>query len=306
MKNQIEFRYFSGNEAEMFTFYRIPKALVTNEIFNGISTDAKLLYGLMLDRMSVSMKNGWIDRENHVYIYFSIEDIMKLLCCGKNKALKTMAELDAESGIGLVERRKQGLGKPALIYVKNFIIDEAAGAPEVYNSNFQKFTFQTSGGPFFKPQEVYISNPNKNKYSNTEESNISSYRGLENKMIRNDEKLCRSSVSKNIDLDLLKLRNPNEEELIDGICSLIVESMMSTSTEIVIASSRYPSELVKAKFARLRMDHVEYVLQCLRSNTTKVKNYKKYILAALFNAPDTIAGYYAAEVNHDMAQMGVQ
>ena len=112
--------YFYGCEAEQFAFYRIPKLLMTDDRFRGISTDAKLLYGLMLDRMSLSLKNGWQDEQGRVYIYFPADEIMSTLNCQSEKASKLLAELDSKKGIGLIDRVRQGQGKPTIIYVKNF------------------------------------------------------------------------------------------------------------------------------------------------------------------------------------------
>ena len=102
----------------MLSFYRIPKLLFTNDYFRELSTDAKVLYGLMLDRMSLSIKNKWFDVENRAYIYFSVEDTMELLNCKKNKALDTIKALEDFS---LIERKRQGQGKPAITYVKSFM-----------------------------------------------------------------------------------------------------------------------------------------------------------------------------------------
>ena len=111
MEKKMTFNYFYGTEADQFSFYRIPKALFTDSYFKDLSSDAKILYGLMLDRMSLSIKNQWFDDKNRAYIYFSIEDIMELLNCGRNKAIKSMRELDDETGIGLIEKHRQGFGK---------------------------------------------------------------------------------------------------------------------------------------------------------------------------------------------------
>lgn len=113
MDKKMNFKYFYGTEADQFSFYRIPKALFTNECFKDLSSDAKILYGLMLDRMSLSIKNQWFDEENRAYIYFSIEDIMELLNCGRNKAVKSLQELDDEKGIAtltvILRLNKHGL-----------------------------------------------------------------------------------------------------------------------------------------------------------------------------------------------------
>ncbi len=114
-----QFDYYYSEKAEQFTFYRIPKSLFTDERFSKLSSDAKVLYGLMLDRMSLSRKNGWIDRQCRVYIYFTLNEVMQQLGCAREKANRLMAELDSR-GIGLIETKRQGLGKANLIYVKDF------------------------------------------------------------------------------------------------------------------------------------------------------------------------------------------
>ena len=122
MSNGLEFNYYYGKEADQFTFYRIPKLLFTDTHFKGLSNDAKLLYGLMLDRMSLSIKNGWQDDQNRTYIIYTVEQIAEDLGCGKDKAVKVSGELDTIKGIGLIEKVKRGLGKPDIIYVKSFVI----------------------------------------------------------------------------------------------------------------------------------------------------------------------------------------
>ncbi|MCI6432951.1 MAG: replication initiator protein A [Lachnospiraceae bacterium] len=123
-KYDIEFDYYHGYESEQFAFYRIPKVLFTDDYFKDLSSDAKVLYGLMLDRMSLSVKNQWIDENERVYIIFTLEQVMQYMNCGKDKGVKILAELDTGKGIGLIERVKRGLGRPDIIYVKSFLIKE--------------------------------------------------------------------------------------------------------------------------------------------------------------------------------------
>ena len=120
MKEKLNLDYFYGIQAEQFTFYKIPKILITDKRFIGVSSDAKILYGLMLDRMSLSMKSGWIDNDNRVFIIFSIKEICEKFECSKDKAMNMFAELDSAKGVGLIERVKRGLGLPDIIYIKNF------------------------------------------------------------------------------------------------------------------------------------------------------------------------------------------
>ena len=164
MGDTINFDYYYGIEAEQFSFYRVPRLLIKDERFKGLSSDAKLLYGLMLDRMSLSMKNGWLDDENRAYIIYTVNAIMEDLGCSKPTCTKIMRELDSENGIGLIEKKRRGLGKPDIIYVKNFsfVSDEKEEnepsnhdvSTEVKRFNFKKQKNLTSGSKESELQEV--------------------------------------------------------------------------------------------------------------------------------------------------------
>ena len=130
MKEIVTTNYFWGQDVEMSQFYRVPKALYTGEYFRGISFEAKAIYGMMIDRVSLSIKNGWLDEDGKTYIHYSVADIMADTGCGKNKILKCLKEL--EEDVCLIERKKQGQGRPDIIYVKNFAIEEVE---EVLNVN---------------------------------------------------------------------------------------------------------------------------------------------------------------------------
>lgn len=156
---KVQFEYFRGMEAEQYSFYRVPKVLFTAECFKSLSCEAKVLYGLMLDRMSLSIKNRWFDEDDRVYIIFTVEEIMELLGCARQKAIKNIAELDTEKGIGLIEKKRLGLGKPNVIYVKNFMIQECPEPkPEEEQPenahNTQKYENQTSRSMEREFQEV--------------------------------------------------------------------------------------------------------------------------------------------------------
>lgn len=169
---EIQFDYFRGMEAEQYSFYRVPKVLFTAECFKSLSCEAKVLYGLMLDHMSLSIKNRWFDEEDRVYIIFTVEEIAELLNCGTQKAVKLMKELDDNQGIGLIEKKRLGLGKPNVIYVKNFILKEKCSpeqrgkAPENlgntqnsenHNSRIVKTTNQDLPESQFKNDENHTS-----------------------------------------------------------------------------------------------------------------------------------------------------
>lgn len=112
-------------------------------------------------------------------------------------------------------------------------------------------------------------------------------------------------IKENISFEDLLVAYPYERETIEGIKQLILETVLNKNESMVIASNTYPVALVKSKFLKLNYSHIEYVMDCFKSNTSKVKNIKKYLLAALFNAPSTIDSYHRAEVNHDMPYMTV-
>ena len=109
--------YFTERDAIEYAFYRIPKALITDPLYRTVSTDAKLLYGLLLDRMDLSMKKRWLDELGRVYFFYKIEAIQADLCCCKEKACKLLRELESA---GLIEKKRQGQGNPSRIYVKHF------------------------------------------------------------------------------------------------------------------------------------------------------------------------------------------
>ena len=151
--------YFYGDESEEFVFFKIPRQLITNPKFKHVSTDAKLLYGMLLDRMSLSARNNWYDSDTwRVYIYYTVEEICEDMTCGRDKAMKLLAELDTKKGVGLIERIKQGQGKPTKIYVKRFTTRTIPAHPvppppepfapisEVDFSNVQKSEIPTPRG----------------------------------------------------------------------------------------------------------------------------------------------------------------
>ena len=314
-----QFRYYYGDESEQFSFFKIPKLLITHELFRNLSNDAKILYGLLLDRMSLSQKNTWYDEENRAYIVCSIEEITELLNCSRNKAIKSLQELDTEKGIGLIEKRRMGQGNNTIIYVKNFLLAQeknsqqsnAETISEVQNVNFQKSKIRTSKSP--KNQLLEVQNMDYNNTYNIKTDNsetIDSNRIISRDEQRYDKRLdaeaelkaYQSLIKENIEYDCLMVSYPTERDTIEGIYELIVETVMSSGEKILIASNWYPTALVKSKFLKLNVMHVQYVLDMLRANTSKVRNIKKYILASLFNAPSTIDSYYRAEVNHDFPQ----
>ena len=319
----LQLDYYYGIEAEQFSFYRVPRLLIKDERFKKLSSYAKLLYGLMLDRMSLSMKNEWFDDENRAYIIYTIDSIMEDLGCAKEKAVKVLAELDSVKGIGLVEKVRRGLGKPDIIYVKNFAsiseqMDETSGSQkiklqEVRKSNFRKSENQTSGSSEIEPQEVGESNPNytnynQTNYNHTEESynnpiNQSATEKPQDDVIdsMDDAQAYIELIKENINYDHhMKYDGYGEKELYDELFGIICEVVCVKRKSIRVAGEDYPYELVKSRFLKLNSSHLEYVIGCMKETTTKITNIKAYMITALYNAPTTINHFYQQEVQHDM------
>ena len=193
---KIQFDYYRGMEAEQYSFYRVPKILFTAECFKELSCEAKVLYGLLLDRMSLSMKNHWLDEEERVYIIFTVEEIAELLNCGTQKAVKLLKELDSEKGIGLIEKKRLGLGRPNVIYVKNFLVqkndEENSDTSDLqncenHNSGVMKTTIQEFPKSQFKNDENHNSEDVEPIDIETERLEKEPYLSGEKKILENME-----------------------------------------------------------------------------------------------------------------------
>jgi hypothetical protein len=326
MPKNADLDYFYPNEAEQFSFYRIPKILFTDERYRDLSAEAKILYGLMLDRMCLSVKNGWFDGKGHVFIYFTLEDSLKLLNCGHGKAVRLFAELDAKSGVGLIERKKQGQGRPAKIFVKNFATDiknsenrkpETPAQPEIPVPESPKANFQEAAevqdskkGTSLLPKNGSAECPKpdgSNTYVNDTDLNDtdqSIYPATAAKEVSSHDdsmdaiEAYREIIKENISYDILKQKC--DVQRLDEIVDIMLETLCSRKKQIRIAGEDFPAEVVKSRLLKLDDSHIEYVLECLDRNTTDIRNIRSYILTALYQAPTTINSYYAARVSHDL------
>lgn len=289
------FDYFYGAQAEQFSFYRVPKVLFTREQFKQLSAEAKILYGIMLDKLDLSVKNKWVDEKGRVYIIYTIEQIMADMNCADQKATKLLDEL--EKKCGLIERKRQGLGKPNLIFVKNFI----TGVEGSMMARIQNRENHDSGAVNITTADYPKSRGINTNHNNTENSDINPIQsGFDEDEIseRNEyERYFRESLS----IDVLLRENLGEEETILGILDLMVDVCCSKRSVIRIAGDDKPLAVVKSRFMKLNAEHIRYVLKCLSENTTKVRNIRQYLLTALYNAPATIRPFYQAWVNNDMA-----
>lgn len=295
-KNVFPFHY--GGEAESYTFYRVPKILFTQEMFRQLSTDAKLLYGLLLDRMQLSLKNGWVDGEGKVFIYYTIENIMKSLSCGNKKAGNLLAELDDKRGIGLVTRVRQGLGKPDRIYVHKCAL------PEMSEGQVQMCQNDMSGNVETTSLEMWKRHANNTDKNHTEKSEndliVSAQKpGYEERMME-ERQAYRDYFKERCLFEYLKKTYPYDAKVLDEMLEILADICSSHQRTVRIAGDEKPLQVVKSQLMKLDNEHIQYVLECFKENTTKVRNVKRYLLTSLYNAPMTIDSYYTALAHHDM------
>lgn len=292
---ETQFDYFYGGESEQFTFYRIPRRLILDDCFKRMSTDAKLLYGLMLDRMSLSAKNGWYDEQGRVYIYFQLSEIQNAMNCGHDKAVKILAELDSKKGIGLIERVKQGQGKPARIYVKQF---SSRAVSSDQSQDFGDAETQTSGKPKSRLPEIRSA-----EFGESEGNYIEINQTKSNQLDLSTD--LAQQLRENIDYDFLRLRlTMDEMEQVDELVEIMSDTASASTPTVKIGGQEISTANVRRRFLMLNAMHIEYVMDCFRQNQTQIHNIHAYLLTALYRAPTTINHFYDAAVRYDANNTG--
>ena len=255
--------YFYGQSGELFSYFRIPKALFQDHRFRQLSTDARTLYGILLDRMSLSAKNGWLDEQGRVYIIYTVREVQESLCCAEHKAVKLFRELE---GIDLIERKRRGLGRPSLIYVKDF----SSGLPKAQANKTDKNKTEWND-----PDPIYSG-------------------GIREQL--------EDYFYQVLEVELLLQLCPDEEDAIYQIVDLLVDTCSTKRKILRIAGDDKPAEVVRSRLKKLNADHIRFVLESLAENTAPVRNMKQYLLAMLYNAPTTMNLYYQNKTNHNFAR----
>ena len=285
--------YFYGQAGELFSFFRIPKALFQEQRFQDLSTDAKTLYGILLDRMSLSVRNEWFDKKGRVFIIFTIEDVKRTLRCADNKATRLLRELEE---FGLIERKRRGQGKPCLVYVKNF-------SSESSKESVKNRDNDDSCGSKIACQDPVKSRGIKKKENKTEMNNTNPILSDESEKMKNRE-LLEEYFSHSLEIDLLLRLYPDDEDTLYQIVNLLVDTCATNRKLLHIAGDDKPAEVVRSRFMKLNADHIRFVLKCLAENSSPIRNMKQYLLASLYNAPTTMQLSYQNQTNHDLANRG--
>ena len=278
--------YFYGQSGELFSYFRIPKALFQDSRFRQLSTDARTLYGILLDRMSLSAKNGWLDEQGRVYIIYTVREVQESLCCAEHKAVKLFRELEQAD---LIERKRRGLGRPSLIFVKNFSTEVSKMHPlNCANSNSGAVQNAVQEQP--KPQ---CNKTDKNKTERNKPDPIHS---------GNIREQLEDYFYQALEVELLFRLHPDDEDTIYQIVDLLVDTCSTKRKMLRIAGDDKPAEVVRSRLKKLNADHIRFVLGCLSETTVPVRNMKQYLLASLYNAPTTMSLYYQNKTNHDFAR----
>ena len=289
-------------------FFKMPMSLFTDDIFTAISNEAKLLYGLLLDRTGLSLMNDWTDENGRVYINFTNAEVCRMLKIGAAKTVKIFRELVA---IGLIERIRIGLGKPDRIFVKRIAQPEEQPC-DVPEFEPEDVTFDTDNSAFTDYEIPEFSDANFPHYNNqtngfrTIKSNPSAHGQREKSISPELVALYREQIKANIEYDWFtecyadheKIGGSQEE--LDEMVELMTECACSTGS-IRIHGQEMPAEVVKSRMLKLTSEHIQYVFDCLARTTSKIGNIKAYLLTALYNAPATISSYYSTLVRHHMS-----
>ena len=340
----MQFDYFYGSEAEQFTFYRIPKILITSPHFKKISDSAKLLYGLMLDRMSLSIRNGWLDDDNRAYIFFTTNDVMEQMCCGTEKATKMLTELDSEKGIGLIERVKQGQGKPAIIYLKKFYeLEDTARSTklsEIESQDFQESKVKTfenrktrlskiESQDFWKSKNKTFENRKsglseiekqdfrKSKCNNTDINNTDinyiypinqdNY-NIQNSDTQTEEEWI-DRYTKTVDeikkqIDYDYLINHAERDIVDEVVNIMAEVMTVYRPKYKIEGDFIEYNAVVNRFRQITAQKLEICLLAYSRKIQRIKNPKAYWISTLYNIPLTSEIVLQNMINSDIYESG--
>ena len=327
----MAFDYFYGNQAEMFSYFRIPYALVREKVFASLSLESKILYGLLLDRMGLSRKNQWVDAEGRVFIIYPISEIEEELAVSKKLAMKYLNELER---FGLIEKRKQGMNKPNILYIKSFLIQEKATVSKIgFSGGAQMGTSKESeegggtdtegeirghqsksyrylklvgvlkqelpgvpkqellGVPKQELPEVPKWEPNHTNNNHTKSHTQS--------ILSEDEIRSRATKEwlwENLEMEKLLVEYPEDTGLLKGIFDLLLQTAQTSEKTIWVAKKEQDKTLVVSRLLGLRAAHIRYVIECLESRASgDIGNMKQYLLTMLFQAPVTMDAYYKAK-----------
>ncbi len=304
MSKNINFDFYYGNEAEQFSFYRIPKELITNDIFKEISLSAKLIYGMLHDRLSLSIKNGWVDDDGRVYICYSQEQLAEDLKLSIGTICAKLKELDVKNGIGLIERKRIGLGRNDVIYVKKFILLTNENK-ETRNTKVQKSKNYKSRITNISNQQLYDLKCNKTKGSHIETKQTESIN-----QSASDKADCTDSIDAMDIVDLVKENieydyhmsddiNIEDRDLFYDLYQIIIDIVTVPRDKIRLGKAEFDYNIVRSQMLKLTGEHIDYVIDSYRATTTEIRDIRSYLTTSLYYAPTTYKSHMVNQIRHD-------
>lgn len=282
--------YIYGTERQHFSFIRLPQILFTDKSFRSLSSDSKILYSLLLDRTSLSIKKHWLDSEGRVYINFPLSEVSVKLCVAMQKAGKIMRKLES---VGLIERIRLGLGKPDRIFVKYYIGEAEAEKPV---AKVAEETADTERVILNKSDHI---NPN--------------HRRIDEIAFFTQRKIYEQTIKDNIEYDWFveafampydkNKPNGNQEEL-DELLNIMLDCVCSSAPTIRVNGENMPTEVVRSQFLKLNNEHIQYVFDRLYHHTSEVTNVRAYLITTLYNASMTMSNAFSFDFLSTFGNMG--
>jgi len=276
---QIE--YYKIHEVLEHQYYQMPKELYVNPLYkHSLNSDSKILYAFLLDRLTLSQKNNWYDENGNVYLIFTRQEVQSKLCLSEKTVQKAFRQL---VGVNLITEKRQGLGKPNLIFVGKIIHEEISttlDTEKVQSLNSKIYGSGTVNSTTLEQENVLAINTN-NINTDISKSILSNQDGSD------EERTYEDIFKQNIEYSNL-IGNPSNADLIKNITDIAIDTLNTKKKFVYINSEPKPTQTVKSQLLKINPGHIEYVINCLKNNTKKVKNIKSYILTALYNSVNTM------------------
>ena len=284
---------YQGDKIAGFQFYKLPHALINGEEFKSLSSNAKLLYTLMLDRTSLSIKSHWSDSGGKVYINYPLSEISEKLNICMSKASKLMKELES---FGLIERIRIGLCKPNTIYVKTFLKIEHQDCDDSelkIDDYEQSELLENINSEMSNEELLHYNNQTENTILIDSDLSSQSFEGNEmNDYFKNRDYIL-DLVKENIEYDwFARVYDLDKDDparpfgsinILDSIVDIIVDCICSTKQYIRVNRANSPTEVVRSYFLSLNNDNIQHILTNLNDHAVDVTNVRAYIITMLYN-----------------------
>jgi hypothetical protein len=315
------FDYFKLGENDQYLFLQLPLMLIKDDMFKDLSSDAKILYSLLLNRTSLSAKNGWVDEDNNIYIIYTIEQIMEDLNCWERKAVKLMSDL---KDIGLVKTIRRGLGKPNITYVMNFATAlNLKNAEKARNcTDLSKGQFKDCHNDNSRIVKSTIQDLSKGQSSNINISNIDfsdidfsqSSQSSHSRTGENEEKHDMTDsitdtqsyesyerlIKSNISYDHYVKHSPADIEMIDGLVQIMLDVICTHDPPTVRIGNETKSRgIVKSVYLKLDSEHIRHVIDQYKQQRNKITNKTAYLQKMLYTVWQEIDAHYTNAVRSD-------